>query len=151
MKVSHILMAFTLLVAHSATSLTACPTDQLVIETRNDAVIIGVEIADDPKERADGLSGRETLEAGSGMLFLYEAPLRAWFWMKGTKMSLDMIFIEPDGTISAIKRNVQPDTYWPQSGGANTLSVLEINGGEADAFGIQAGDRVQRFTMACLN
>ena len=149
MKVSSILTCFALTLVHSASSLAACPTQQVAIETSNDTVIIGVEIADDPKERADGLSGRDTLEAGSGMLFLYERPHRAWFWMKGTKIALDIIFIDPDGTISAIKRNARPGTYLPTSGGPNTLSVLEINAGEADRSGIQAGDKVRHLTLTC--
>lgn len=145
------LIAFALSLAGIASDLAACPAHQVAIETATDAVIVAVEIADDPQERADGLSGRESLEPGTGMLFLYDTPHRAWFWMMGTRIALDMIFIEPDGTISAIKREVQPGTLLPKSGGPNTLSVLEINGGESDAYGIRVGDQVQRFTEPCSN
>lgn len=145
------LLAFTLWLVFSTSAPAACSTDHVAIVTRNDTVIFGVKIADDPKERASGLSGKASLDVGSGMLFLYETPHRAWFWMRGTNIALDIIFIDPDGTISAIKRNAQPGSHWPKSGGPNTLSVLEINGGEADAYDIQAGDRVQRFTAPCLN
>ncbi|SCZ73545.1 hypothetical protein SAMN04488118_11756 [Epibacterium ulvae] len=138
-----------LAIVSSATNLTACPSEQVVIETSKGAVIVEVEIADNAIERAQGLSGRDSLEPGNGMLFLYKSPHRAWFWMKGAKIALDIIFIDPEGTISAIKRNVQPGTYWPISGGANTLSVLEINGGEADIFDIQAGDHVYPLTLNC--
>ncbi|MFV1761494.1 DUF192 domain-containing protein [Phaeobacter sp. A90a-4k] len=139
-----LLLPVALSLLFAASPLTACPPDHVAIETRSGTEIIHVEIADDPLERAAGLSGRDTLTPGSGMLFLYETPHRAWFWMKGTNVALDIIFIDSDRTITAIKQNAHPGSYWPKSGGSNTLSVLEINGGEADTLGIEVGDLVQQ-------
>lgn len=119
-----------------------------VCDTLDVTTIIGthtlhIEIADDSQERARGLSGREALDIDTGMLFLYDKPHRALFWMLGTKIPLDMIFIEPDGYISAIKEHVQPETYWPISGGRNVVAVLEINAGEAKRYNLKIGDHIR--------
>lgn len=129
-------------ILHS-TNASACDLTSVTIEATSGSHTFGVEIADDSKERAEGLSGRDILSPQSGMLFLYEDPHRALFWMMGMKIALDMIFIESDGRISAIQSNVQPGTLWPVSGGKNVIAVLEINAGEAERQLIKAGDRVQ--------
>src|SRR3990172_7339338 len=50
-----------------------------------------VEIADSPEEQAKGLMGRESLEPGKGMLFVFPEEGIYPFWMKDTLMPLDMI------------------------------------------------------------
>lgn len=126
-----------------------CDSNTVTISTQTGPAIVDVEIADDSQERAEGLSGRTSLAASSGMLFVYDEPHRARFWMLGTKIALDMIFIEPDGTISGIEHDVQPGTYWPKSGGSNVIAVLEINGGEAEDLGIRANDQVMHPMLNC--
>ena len=127
----------------------ACDTDTVLITTQTGTAAFKVEIADDSNERAKGLSGRTSLARLSGMLFVYDEPHRARFWMLGTEIALDMIFIEPDGQISSIARNVQPGTYWPKSGGSNVIAVLEINGGEAEDLGIRPNDQVMHPMLNC--
>ena len=43
-----------------------------------------VELADTPQERSRGLMFRENMPRGAGMLFVYDAPQQARFWMKNT-------------------------------------------------------------------
>lgn len=127
----------------------ACDIDTVLITTQTGTAAFDVEIADESNERAKGLSGRTSLAPLSGMLFVYDEPHRARFWMLGTEIALDMIFIAPDGQISSIERNVQPGTYWPKSGGSNVIAVLEINGGEAEDLGIRANDQVMHPMLNC--
>lgn len=143
------LPALAMVIASQSTIAFACDRSAVEIETTSGSQIIRVEIADDTKERAQGLSGRETLAAGTGMLFVYDTPHRALFWMLGTKIALDMIFIESDGRISAIRRDVQPGTIWPVSGGRNVTAVLEINAGEAEQRNIRAGGHMQHPAFGC--
>lgn len=101
-----------------------------------------VEIADTPALRESGLSLRDSLAPGSGMLFVFDAPGKWGFWMKDTRIPLDMLWARGDGTIVTIARNVAPSTYpeifYPASDDA--LYVLEVNAGES--AGIAEGDKL---------
>lgn len=110
---------------------------------------IGVEIARTPEERIKGLSGRDFLDADSGMLFVFEEEKGAQvFWMKETLIPLDIIWIK-DGKIIEINKNVPvpakntPDnklsTY---SAGVPVDYVLEVNAGFSDSNSIKVGDSV---------
>ncbi|WP_255743714.1 DUF192 domain-containing protein [Aliiroseovarius sediminis] len=98
-----------------------------------------VEIADDDSERARGLMHRETMPATHGMLFLYDRPREVSFWMKNTLIPLDMLFLRADGTVARIHHNAVPHDLTPIPGGTDILAVLEVNGGIAKRFGIDAG------------
>lgn len=102
-----------------------------------------VEVADEPATRAQGLMHRETLPASAGMLFVYEKPQRATFWMKNTLIPLDMIFIDPTGTVTQVHENAVPLDLTGIDGGDGVIAVLEINGGLARALGIDAGSEVR--------
>lgn len=123
--------------------LAACSTDQ--VELRGDwgRARFGVELADDPAERAQGLMHRETLPASAGMLFIYPAPQHATFWMKNTLIPLDMIFIDPAGTVTHIHENAVPLDLTGIDGGTGVQAVLEINGGLSRALGITVGSEIR--------
>ncbi len=71
----------------------ACAPGQVELRLGSGAVArFSVEVADDPAERAQGLMFREHMASSSGMLFIYERPQHAVFWMKNTLIPLDMIF-----------------------------------------------------------
>ena len=77
---------------------TPAPTPALGPEIQAAASIgfceLFLEVADDPDERAVGLMGRESLGRDGGMLFVYANDQVLSFWMKGTRIPLDIIFIE---------------------------------------------------------
>jgi uncharacterized membrane protein (UPF0127 family) len=98
-----------------------------------------VELADDPAERARGLMFRESLDPAAGMLFVYESPRRAQFWMKNTLIPLDMIFADAAGRVTRVHSNAIPGDLTPIDGGEGVVYVLEINGGLADRLGIVPG------------
>jgi uncharacterized membrane protein (UPF0127 family) len=102
-----------------------------------------VELADDPAERAQGLMNRPSMPRSAGMLFLYEAPQRATFWMKNTLIPLDMIFLDETGTVTRIHENAVPLDETMIDGGEGVLAVLEINGGLASAIGIAEGSQLR--------
>ncbi|MFV0491504.1 MAG: DUF192 domain-containing protein [Pseudorhodobacter sp.] len=98
-----------------------------------------VEVVDTPETRARGLMFREKLARSSGMLFVYENPQRAVFWMKNTLIPLDMIFVDETGRIRKVHENAIPHDETGIDGGEGILVVLEINGGLADPMGIAPG------------
>jgi uncharacterized membrane protein (UPF0127 family) len=102
-----------------------------------------VEVADDPAERAQGLMNRPSMPASAGMLFIYDAPQRATFWMKNTLIPLDMIFVDETGTVTRVHENAVPLDETNIDGGTGVLAVLEINGGLASAIGIAEGSQLR--------
>jgi uncharacterized membrane protein (UPF0127 family) len=63
--------------------------------------------------------------------------------MKDTILSLDMVFIRSDGTISTIASKTVPLSTAPIPSAEPVRAVLEINGGRAHALGIRPGDTVR--------
>lgn len=85
---------------------------------------------------------REELAPDRGMIFLYDPPQNASFWMKNTYIPLDMIFVRPDGTIVNIAENTVPLQLEPYLSLEPVSAVFEIAGGRSAELGIKAGDRV---------
>ena len=96
-------------------------------------------LADDPDERAQGLMNVPSMPTSQGMLFLYDAPQRATFWMRNTLIPLDMIFAGPDGVVRHVHANAVPLDETTIDGGPGIFAVLEINGGLAEKIGIAPG------------
>jgi len=68
-------------------------------------VKVAVEVVNTPEEMARGLSGRENLEQGTGMLFVYKKPQHATFWMPNMNFPIDIIFIR-DNTVVSLYENI---------------------------------------------
>ena len=118
-------------------------TEQLTVETRTGPVRFTVEIADDEAERNQGLMYRESLADARGMLFHFQEPEYASFWMRNTIISLDIIFIGPDGRILNIADHTTPYSEAPIPAAGLTRGVLEIRAGRAEELGIRPGDHVR--------
>jgi uncharacterized membrane protein (UPF0127 family) len=101
-----------------------------------------VEVARSGEEQATGLMNRQSLAPDRGMIFPYDPPQQAAFWMKNTLIPLDMIFIRADGSIARIAANTVPLSLDPVPAGEPVAAVLEIAGGRSAELGIHAGDRV---------
>ena len=57
---------------------------------------IEVEIADTSSSREKGLMGRDHLESGKGMLFVFSESQYVSFWMKNTKIPLSIGFFDEE-------------------------------------------------------
>lgn len=125
-----------------------CSVDAALIKTDQGIARFQIEVADDPAERAKGLMYRKTLPAGQGMLFIYETPRPAAFWMRNTFIPLDMIFFDESGIIRHIHPNARPLDETPIQGATpddpnpERLMVLEIAGGEAARNGLAVGQQL---------
>jgi uncharacterized membrane protein (UPF0127 family) len=127
------------LLAGAALAEAACAPDRLDLRWDGGGESFAVELADDGAERAKGLMFREKMDPGSGMLFVYDSPRRAQFWMKNTLIPLDMVFADATGTVTRVHSNAIPGDLTPIDGGDGVAFVLEINGGLADKLGIVPG------------
>lgn len=104
---------------------------------------ISVEIADTPETRETGLMHREEMAEDHGMLFDFAETRPVSMWMRNTLIPLDMLFLREDGTIARIARNARPLDLTPIPSGEPVRYVLELNGGAAQAYGAQVGDRLE--------
>lgn len=102
-----------------------------------------VEIADTAEEHALGLMYRDSMPADHGMIFLFpnEAPRR--FWMKNTRIPLDIMYFDKDLKLVSISADTPPCRVsncpsYPSK--APAQYVLELNGGVAASLGVKVGD-----------
>ncbi len=104
-----------------------------------------VEVADTIGERSKGLSFRSDLDEEAGMLFVFDQDGYYEFWMKDTKIPLDIIWINSNHTVVYVENNasVCGETICPSYSSHNPAHyVLEINGGLASKIGISKGSSV---------
>lgn len=102
-----------------------------------------VEIADDDAERARGLMFRDALPAGTGMLFLHEREQPQAYWMKNTRIPLDILYFDSARRLVSQQRDVPPcaagDRCPPYPSAAPARFVLELNAGEAARLKLEDG------------
>ncbi len=119
----------------------------LLIKTEAEEIQINIDIADTESERAQGLSGRESLEAKEGMLFVFDTALIPQFWMKDMNFALDMIWIDDTLTVVGFSQNVTPEsfpkTFFPE---VSVKYVLEVNENFVNSNNIKKGDTIQILT-----
>ncbi|MFT3669445.1 MAG: DUF192 domain-containing protein [Pseudoxanthomonas sp.] len=102
-----------------------------------------VEIADDDTERARGLMFRDALADGTGMLFIHEAEEPQAYWMKNTRIPLDILYFDEGRKLVTQQRNVPPcsagDACPSYPSDQPARFVLELNAGEAERLKLQDG------------
>lgn len=114
----------------------------LVVESGGKRLPFKVELAASPEAQTRGLMFRTELGDNEGMLFPSEVPEPRSFWMKNTPLSLDIIFIGPDGRIANIAANTVPYSLDSVSSQGAAIAVLELRAGRSAALGIEPGDKV---------
>lgn len=106
------------------------------------------EVADTTEKRARGLMFRESLAMDHGMLFTFSEPQQWTFWMKNTRIALDIIWMDGNKKIVHVERNAQAcsrtdDTCPQYQPNDAALYVLEVAAGVADALKLQRGAKLQ--------
>jgi uncharacterized membrane protein (UPF0127 family) len=98
--------------------------------------------------RRDGLMGRTSLKRDEGLLFVYRTADTRSFWMKNCCIALDILYLEDDGKVIALKTMEPPDPKLPEAELPRFPSpspcrlVLEVEGGYARAHGVKVGSRL---------
>ena len=101
-----------------------------------------VELAVSRFEQAKGLMFRTVMAPDEGMLFPFDPPREASFWMKNTVIPLDIIFIGPDRRILNVEAEAVPYSTDQRTSQGEAIAVLELIGGRAAELGIEPGDKV---------
>ncbi len=120
---------------------------QATVTIRNQS--FAVEVADTDEKRAKGLSGRNSLDAKQGLLFVFNQTGFYSFWMKEMRFPIDILFIKDDKIVTIAQSVPKPKDgtapadlllYKPAQA-ANY--VLEINAGLSQKYGFQENDSVK--------
>ena len=104
---------------------------------------IRAEIARAPEEMSRGLMYRRSLGKECGMLFPYETPRILSFWMKNTRIPLDIAFLDDGGRILQIGEMRPYDELSRTVSREPARYALEMNQGWFEENGVGVGDVVQ--------
>jgi uncharacterized membrane protein (UPF0127 family) len=116
------------------------------IRVRNIPVI--VELAVTPEQRACGVSFRDSLLDDRGMLFVYPTDRILSFWMKDTRISLSIAFLDSRGTIINMMEMQPMDATLRYRSARPARFALEMPANWFVRKNIRVGDRVEVGTVA---
>ncbi len=114
----------------------------MIVRQNGTTIPFKAEVAASRSEQAYGLMFAKKLETDTGMVFPYDPPQEASFWMKNTFIPLDLLYVKPNGTIGKIVSNAKPKDETPMPSPGPVSAVIEINGGLAEKLGVRVGDKV---------
>jgi uncharacterized membrane protein (UPF0127 family) len=105
-----------------------------------------VEVAESREKQALGLMFRESMPDDHGMVFIFPAEGMRSFWMKNTKIPLDIFYFDEDLKLVSVSENTPPCRSsrcpgYPSTGPAKY--VLELNAGKAAELGVKPGDELK--------
>ena len=133
------------------TFLHSCKEQEIVAQQNTErakyAIQIGgqtlqLELAKTPKTRETGLMYRDSLPRGEGMIFVFENPQPQRFWMKNTRIPLDIGYFSADGRLKEVYRGRPFDLSGMPSLTKDLQFVVELYEGEFKRIGIALGSRL---------
>jgi uncharacterized membrane protein (UPF0127 family) len=115
-----------------------------IYKSASDSIIakLDIEIANTDYEIQTGLMYRESMEENQGMLFVFEDARQRFFYMKNTKIPLDIIYIDTNKKIVSFQKNAKPFNEASLPSNVPAKYVLEVNAGLADTWGLASGDTI---------
>lgn len=153
--VKYSIFIFVLLTALNCKENTTKAEDKVVVSFNKEALLhikkadsdsifktLAIEIADNDYEIQTGLMYRTKLEIDHGMLFMFPDTQVRHFYMKNTKIPLDIIYIDAAKTIVSFQKNAKPFDESTLPSDAPAKYVLEINGGLSDTWQLAVGDKI---------
>lgn len=122
--------------------LVACATERMPwVELKGQRFV--VELADTDASRERGLMFRDALPEDQGMLFVFDQTQPLAFWMRNTRIPLDILYFDDDLKLVSMAEGVPPCTTqqcpsYPSD--APARFTLELNAGLARQLGARRGD-----------
>ncbi len=115
-----------------------------IYKAETDTVIstFDIEIAESEYETQTGLMYREAMEPQQGMLFIFQDVAMHSFYMKNTKIALDLIFIDENLKIVSFQEKAKPLDESGLSSKVPVQYVLEVNAGIVQSMGLSVGDSI---------
>ena len=118
-------------------SLPACKKDTLRLSNGT----LDIELADSEFLRRKGLMHRESMQDGTGMLFVFPSNEMQGFWMKNTHIPLSIAFIDKNGIITNIE-DLEPHDEESKMSASSVAYALEVPQGWFDKNSIHAGEHI---------
>lgn len=109
------------------------------------AANLKLELAVSPRERYQGLSGREDLPPGRGMVFIFADPGRMTMVMRGMRFALDFVWLRDNRVVGITHQVPPPQPGQPPQEAAPPQAidmVIELPAGSAQAHGLAVGQRL---------
>ena len=122
----------------------ACAAQEPQVQLRGKTFT--VDLALTREEQARGLMFVEEMPEDRGMLFIFPREGMRGFWMRNTRIPLDILYFDSDLALVSMVENARPCApagrcpTLPSEGPAQY--VLELNAGVAAALGVQRGDEL---------
>ena len=102
-----------------------------------------VDLAETQEKQALGLMFRDSMPQDHGMLFIFPGESRRSFWMKNTRIPLDIFYFNSNLELVSVAEKTPPCRTskcpaYPSEGPAKY--VLELNSGKAAELAVKTGD-----------
>jgi hypothetical protein len=113
-------------------------------KSTSDSIIakLDIEIADTDYDVQTGLMYRNSMLDTQGMLFVFPTMRERFFYMKNTRIPLDLIYLDDQLNIVSFQENAQPFNEDQLPSTVPAQYVLEINAGLAEKWLLEIGDRM---------
>lgn len=119
------------------------PVPNATVRTaQGNLVLLRLEIADIEPERQTGLMFRNSLDADSGMIFVWPQDSHDPFWMENTYIPLSIAFLSAAGQIQEIQ-DMAPLSTVLHTPASPYRYAIEMNQGFFARWGISTGDTLQ--------
>ena len=121
------------------------PKEKLVIVTHDGKQhVFNVEMALTEDQQTTGEMFRPKVPEDGGMLFDWGVAKESQMWMRNTLASLDMVFINADGTIRSIADDTTPQSLAVIDSRGPVRATLELAAGVTAKLDIRVGDTVKQ-------
>ena len=125
---------------------TSCSSAEPEVELKGER--FDVELATTPQEQQLGLMFRDNMADDHGMLFVFPDSAPRRFWMKNTRIPLDIFYFDENLRLVSVADDAKPCRVaqcpsYPSAGPARY--VLELNAGKAAELAVKPGDELQLF------
>lgn len=98
-----------------------------------------LEIASNNATRQKGLMERDAIPENWGMIFVFPDEAVRGFWMKNTRIPLDIIYVDASGKIVSIHQ-MKPYDLTSTFSKLPAKYAIELNVGQAATAGLKEGD-----------
>jgi hypothetical protein len=101
-----------------------------------------LDVADTDTKREIGLMFRDSMPEDHGMIFVFEDEAFRGFWMKNTRIPLDIVYVAADKQVASI-HTMKPFDLRKVTSAGPAMYAIELNAGTASKIGLKPGDLLE--------